>query len=98
MSPTTFVLGAWKHEVLLFNPAAQIIQLPGLQYFPGKDNELLYLLPGLYLTQGGSFHSYGGGGGGAAREGGTNFLSIATQKISSLKLQRNILQHQQINS
>ena len=82
---------------LLFNPAAQIIQLPGLQYLPGKDNELLYLLPGLYLTQGGSFHSYRGGGG-TAREGGTNFLSIATQKISPLKLQRNILQHQQINS
>ena len=46
----------------------------------------------LYLTLGCSFHSCRG----AARDGGANFPFIATQKIISLKLQRNILQHQQI--
>lgn len=46
----------------------------------------------LYLTLGGSFHSCRG----AARDGGANFPFIATQKIISLKLQTNILQHQQI--
>ena len=42
----------------------------------------------LYLTLGGSFHSCRG----AARDGGANFPFIATQKIISLKLQRNILE------